>query len=273
MAGRRTTPAPGQTPQVKQATHGSCRDGPTAASAHRPLLASTNPRSIEPSGVRTPRTGRSGCSHTSWRDHRTHTPNRRESCQIAGPRLMTVRDGLCGQVPWHDSRELATLVPGGRGRAVAAVSAACNGPPITGARTCWHGLRSPLYDVMPRHLQSGDYLAWIATAFRGNALDAGPARAVRVPGCVGRGKRRFPGYASRRPNGGTRDRWPRRRLRCPPTGTPSIPHIFSAASGRSTIMPYTDGPAFHDARLHLRSVPGLICSRRATGVIAAYSDG
>ena len=55
MAGRRTTPAPGQTPQVKQATHGSCRDGPTAASAHRPLLANTNPRSIAPSGVRTGR--------------------------------------------------------------------------------------------------------------------------------------------------------------------------------------------------------------------------
>ena len=84
MAGRHTMPAPGQTPRVKQATYGSCRDGPTAASAHRPLLANTNLLSIAPSGVRTPRTGRSGCSHTSWRDHRTHTPNRRCDCFSSG---------------------------------------------------------------------------------------------------------------------------------------------------------------------------------------------
>jgi hypothetical protein len=32
--------------------HGSCRDGPTAASAHRRLLANTNLLSIAPSGVR-----------------------------------------------------------------------------------------------------------------------------------------------------------------------------------------------------------------------------
>ncbi len=42
MAGRHTMPAPGQTPKVKQGTHGSGRDGPTAASAHRRLLANTN---------------------------------------------------------------------------------------------------------------------------------------------------------------------------------------------------------------------------------------
>ena len=30
----------------------------------------------------------------------------------------------------------------------------------------------PLYDVMPHHLQSGDYLAWTVTAFpRDNILD------------------------------------------------------------------------------------------------------
>jgi hypothetical protein len=38
-------------------------------------------------------------------------------------------------------------------------------------------------------------------------------------------------------------------------------------------MPYADGPAFHDVRLHVRSVSGLIPSRRATAMIAAYSDG
>jgi hypothetical protein len=39
----------------------------------------------------------------------------------------------------------------GEARTVTAVSeAACGGPvPVTGAMTFWHGMRSPVYDVMP----------------------------------------------------------------------------------------------------------------------------
>jgi hypothetical protein len=49
-----------------------------------------------------------------------------------------------------------------------AVSAACGGPaPVTGAKTRWHGMRSPVHKMFcrRRRLQSGDHLAWNAAAF------------------------------------------------------------------------------------------------------------
>lgn len=45
----------------------------------------------------------------------------------------------------------AEAIPLHEAPAITAVSeAACGGPvPVTGAMTCWHGMRSPVYDVMP----------------------------------------------------------------------------------------------------------------------------
>jgi hypothetical protein len=58
--------------------------------------------------------------------------------------------------------EHATLAPArGGARAVAAVSAASDGPvPVTGVRTCCHGMRSPVYDVMPRHATCNLAIIW-----------------------------------------------------------------------------------------------------------------
>ena len=47
-------------------------------------------------------------------------------------------------------------------------SAACGGPaPVTGARTRWLGMRSPVHKTLcrQRRLQYGDHLAWNAAAF------------------------------------------------------------------------------------------------------------
>ena len=50
------------------------------------------------------------------------------NCQIVVFRLMTVRNGMYGQAPSHDDRDLADVDFSREGPVTAEVSAACGGP-------------------------------------------------------------------------------------------------------------------------------------------------
>jgi len=94
--------------------------------------------------------------------------DRRGSCQMADPRLMTVRNRICGQADDTTAEELATPRPQsgtgtGGGGGLSGLRRADSGRRSQDAR---HNVRSlSPDDVMPRHLQSGDHLASTAAGF------------------------------------------------------------------------------------------------------------
>src|SRR6266851_7139725 len=74
-----------------------------------------------------------------------------------------------------------------------------DGPiPVTGARTCWHSMRSPVYDVMPRQATCNLAIIWPGPQlpFRDNTLDGIPPHQQTRQGSRGHDYSRPPAIKS-----------------------------------------------------------------------------